>query len=230
MRVSKINWTLWLAILAVIVGFGPLAMAQEPVTEEAATEDELIAAAMERSFEEEITVTGSLIPRADLAALSPVTVARGRAGDHLLGCEPHRGPDGQPAAGFRRQNSTVANGATGTATMDLRQLGTSRTLVLINGRRMASGEPGRAGILRPRHQHDPGRTGQESRRPDRRRVDGLRLRRRGRCGQLHHGHRLRGFPRRPAVQLLPARQQQRAGAGNQRGRRFRRPDRQHHGR
>jgi len=36
--------------------------------------DEMIEQAMQRSFEGEITVTGSLIPRADLTALSPVTV------------------------------------------------------------------------------------------------------------------------------------------------------------
>ena len=41
---------------------------------------------------------------------------------------------------FVAQNSSVSNGATGTATVDLRYLGTNRTLVLIDGRRMASGD------------------------------------------------------------------------------------------
>ena len=42
---------------------------------------------------------------------------------------------------FAGQNSTWANGASGTATVDLRNIGSERTLVLINGRRMAPGSP-----------------------------------------------------------------------------------------
>ena len=42
--------------------------------------------------------------------------------------------------------STQANGATTTATVDLRGLGPERTLVLINGRRMPAGSPIQGGI------------------------------------------------------------------------------------
>jgi len=42
---------------------------------EAEVTDEMIEQAMERSFEGDVTVTGSLIPRADLTALSPVVVS-----------------------------------------------------------------------------------------------------------------------------------------------------------
>jgi iron complex outermembrane receptor protein len=42
---------------------------------------------------------------------------------------------------FAAQNSTVSNGASGTATVSLRNLGSSRTLVLIDGRRMGYGSP-----------------------------------------------------------------------------------------
>ncbi|MDE2369403.1 MAG: TonB-dependent receptor [Burkholderiales bacterium] len=45
----------------------------------------------------------------------------------------------QVFAGFGAQ---VSNGATGTATVDLRGLGPSRTLVLVNGRRLPAGDPG----------------------------------------------------------------------------------------
>jgi outer membrane receptor protein involved in Fe transport len=41
---------------------------------------------------------------------------------------------------FNAQNSTISNGASGTATVDLRYLGPNRTLVLIDGRRMSSGD------------------------------------------------------------------------------------------
>ncbi|GMV47752.1 MAG: hypothetical protein AMXMBFR66_31500 [Pseudomonadota bacterium] len=40
---------------------------------------------------------------------------------------------------FADQNSTVSNGASGTASVNLRGLGSSRTLVLVNGRRMPMG-------------------------------------------------------------------------------------------
>ena len=39
------------------------------------------------------------------------------------------------------QGSTISNGADGTATVDLRGLGTSRTLTLVNGRRLLPGDP-----------------------------------------------------------------------------------------
>ena len=131
--------TFWVGILvtSMVVGYGLPAMAQEA---EEPSEDDLIAAAMEKSFEEEITITGSLIPRADLTALSPVTVMEVpqeltysgivRIEDLVVSLP-------QVWAG---QNSTVANGATGTATINLRHLGTARTLVLINGRRLAPGD------------------------------------------------------------------------------------------
>ena len=42
---------------------------------------------------------------------------------------------------FAAQGSNVSNGATGTATVNLRGLGQNRTLVLINGRRLQPGDP-----------------------------------------------------------------------------------------
>jgi outer membrane receptor protein involved in Fe transport len=88
---------------------------------------------------EQIQVTGSLIPRPTLEAMSPVTTLdvetityRGMTRvEDLLQSLPQV---------FAAQNSTVSNGASGTATVDLRYLGTNRTLVLIDGRRMSSGD------------------------------------------------------------------------------------------
>jgi iron complex outermembrane recepter protein len=40
------------------------------------------------------------------------------------------------------QNNTISNGSNGTATVDLRGLGTNRTLVLIDGKRLGPGDPG----------------------------------------------------------------------------------------
>jgi len=95
---------------------------------------------------EEITVTGSRIPSRNLISASPVTTLSQeemqfqgvtRVEDML-----NRLP--QVAAS---QNANVANGSSGTATVNLRNLGVSRTLVLLNGRRMPSGSPRQNGNL-----------------------------------------------------------------------------------
>jgi len=101
--------------------------------------DKMIEQAMERSFEGEVTVTGSLIPRADLTALSPVTVMEVPAELTYSGIVRIEDLITQMPQAFAGQNSTIANGATGTATVSLRNLGSNRTLVLINGRRMPPG-------------------------------------------------------------------------------------------
>jgi outer membrane receptor protein involved in Fe transport len=129
--------------LAILIGLMAVGLAALPVmAQESETDpltDEMIEQAMERSFEGEVTVTGSLIPRADLTALSPVTVME--VPQELTYSGTVRIEDlvkTMPQA-FAGQNSTVANGASGTATISLRQLGTVRTLVLINGRRLPPG-------------------------------------------------------------------------------------------
>jgi len=133
----KLNLRLAFLIGLVAIGLAALpAVAQE--TDELT--DEMIEQAMERSFEGEVTVTGSLIPRADLTALSPVTVME--VPQELTYSGTVRIEDlvtSMPQA-FAGQNSTVANGASGTATISLRQLGTVRTLVLMNGRRLPPGD------------------------------------------------------------------------------------------
>ena len=51
---------------------------------------------------------------------------------------------GTPA--FSRTNSNFQTASVGVATVDLRNLGTSRTLVLINGRRVVAGVPGESAV------------------------------------------------------------------------------------
>jgi iron complex outermembrane receptor protein len=88
---------------------------------------------------DEVTVTGSLIPREDLSSLSPVSVVNS---DEILYQGTGRIEDliqNLPQA-FTAQNASISNGATGTATVQLRNLGARRTLALLNGRRMASGD------------------------------------------------------------------------------------------
>lgn len=88
----------------------------------------------------EIIVTGSRIPRQNLAAVSPTTVIEGKEvklqgvalTERLINSLPQVSPD---------QGTFISNGAIGTATVDLRGLGPGRTLVLINGRRLLPGDP-----------------------------------------------------------------------------------------
>jgi len=89
---------------------------------------------------EEVMVTGSRIQKANLVSSSPVTqigaediqVGGITRVEDLLNDLP------QVAAS---NSSGDANGATGTATLNLRNLGTVRTLVLVNGRRLPMGSP-----------------------------------------------------------------------------------------
>jgi len=88
----------------------------------------------------EIVVTGSRIPTPNLTSVSPVTAVTSQElklqgttnVENLLNNLP------QVFADF---SSGVSNGATGTATVNLRGLGSTRTLVLVDGRRMMPGDP-----------------------------------------------------------------------------------------
>ncbi len=88
----------------------------------------------------EIVVTGSRIPQTNLVTTSPVTQVTGEDID-VAGVTRVEDLVAQLPQAFAAQNSTVANGASGTATVSLRNLGSSRTLVLIDGRRMGYGSP-----------------------------------------------------------------------------------------
>jgi iron complex outermembrane receptor protein len=89
---------------------------------------------------EEIVVTGSRIPQANLVTTSPVTQVTSEDID-VQGVTRVEDLITQLPQAFAAQNSTVVNGASGTATVSLRNLGSSRTLVLIDGRRMGYGSP-----------------------------------------------------------------------------------------
>ena len=89
---------------------------------------------------EEIVVTGSHLHRSHLVSSSPVTEVDG---DELLFQGAVRVEDmvrTLPQV-FSGQNTSQSNGATGTANLNLRNLGTLRTLVLVNGRRLPIGSP-----------------------------------------------------------------------------------------
>ena len=86
----------------------------------------------------EIVVTGSRIRAANLESTTPVTQVT--AADVVTqGVTRIEDLVNQLPQAFAAQNVTVSNGSTGTATLDLRGLGSPRTLVLIDGRRMPYG-------------------------------------------------------------------------------------------
>ncbi|NOW45525.1 outer membrane receptor protein involved in Fe transport [Novosphingobium sp. SG751A] len=87
-----------------------------------------------------IVVTGTRIVNPNLKSAAPITtvsaldlkVAGTTRTEDILNQLPQV---------FAAQSSTLANGASGTAEVDLRGLGPKRTLVLINGRRLMAGDP-----------------------------------------------------------------------------------------
>ena len=87
---------------------------------------------------QEVVVTGSRIAAPNLETTSPVTQVTA-ADIAVQGVTRVEDLINQLPQAFAAQNATVANGSTGTATVNLRGLGSPRTLVLIDGRRMPYG-------------------------------------------------------------------------------------------
>jgi outer membrane receptor protein involved in Fe transport len=89
---------------------------------------------------EEITVTGSRIPARNLISSSPVTTVS-QEEIAFQGVTRIEDMLNRLPQVYAAQGANQANGATNTATVDLRGLGAERTLVLVNGRRLPSGSP-----------------------------------------------------------------------------------------
>lgn len=93
---------------------------------------------------ERIEVTGSRIKRADMETASPVTVIDSSA-ILATGATSIDGVlQSMTSAGGAMTNPGINNGSGGNARVNLRGLGASRTLVLVNGRRMISSGTGAA--------------------------------------------------------------------------------------
>jgi len=90
--------------------------------------------------EESIVVTGTRIRQPNLTSASPVTVI-GSEEVRLQGTTRTEDLLNSLPQSFAAQGSNISNGSTGTATVNLRGLGSSRTLVLVNGRRLMPGDP-----------------------------------------------------------------------------------------
>ncbi|HEX6740478.1 MAG TPA: TonB-dependent receptor plug domain-containing protein, partial [Sphingomicrobium sp.] len=88
----------------------------------------------------EIVITGSRIPQPNLTSASPVTVLSSQD-IKLQGTTRTEDLINSLPQSFAAQGSNISNGALGIATVNLRGLGVTRTLVLINGRRLQPGDP-----------------------------------------------------------------------------------------
>ena len=129
----------FVVVSMLMVGYGSIAAAQEPAPA-AEQNQQAVDETADRTFEEEITITGSLIPRPSLDSLSPVTVVDVQEELTLTGTTRIEDLIISLPQVFAGQNSTISNGSTGIASIDLRFLGAVRTLVLVNGRRLALGD------------------------------------------------------------------------------------------
>lgn len=88
----------------------------------------------------EIVVTGSRIANPNATSASPLTVISSQE-VRLQGATRTEDLLNNLPQVFSGQGSALSNGASGTATVDLRNLGPQRTLVLVNGRRLMPGDP-----------------------------------------------------------------------------------------
>ncbi len=112
-----------------------LATAQEDDAAETVT-----AAEDETARQATVYVTGTRIAQPNLVTTSPVSTVTSQD-IKLQGVTRVEDLVVQLPQAFAAQNSSVSNGATGTATVSLRNLGSDRTLVLIDGKRMPYGSP-----------------------------------------------------------------------------------------
>ncbi|HEY3951492.1 TonB-dependent receptor domain-containing protein [Phenylobacterium sp.] len=88
----------------------------------------------------EIVVTGTRIPSPNLTSIAPVTTV-GSAEIKAQGVTRIEDITNSLPQVFAGQGSSVTNGATGAAVVNLRGLGPNRTLVLIDNRRLMPGDP-----------------------------------------------------------------------------------------
>jgi iron complex outermembrane recepter protein len=132
------------AALAVGLGWMPgIAAAQDAVADPALAE-----AAAQPEVGGEIVVTGSRIARPELTSNVPVAVI---GSDDLLRDAATNVQDTlnelpQVGVGTSRTNTNFLTSGNGVATVNLRNLGDSRTLVLVNGRRYVAGLAGTSAV------------------------------------------------------------------------------------
>jgi outer membrane receptor protein involved in Fe transport len=95
-----------------------------------------------------VVVTGSRIKQPNLTSISPVTAVSSET-VKLEGVTRVEDLINNLPQAFADFGGNLSNGATGAATVNLRGLGSQRTLVLVNGRRLMPGDPQQNGNAAP---------------------------------------------------------------------------------
>lgn len=126
------------------IGAAPLVLSVAMVSAPAIAQDD----AAEAGYSDAIVVTGSRIARPDLESVVPVAVVDSQSleRDAAVNIQDVLNELPQVGIGNSRTNSNFLTGANGVATVNLRNLGDSRTLVLINGRRVIAGVGGTSAV------------------------------------------------------------------------------------
>jgi len=123
---------------------GALCAGAPAVAQEATDQEEAGAASLE-----EVVVTGSRIAQPNLESVSPLQVIGAEDIDAAGAPNVQDVLLQNPTVGtptISRTNSNFSTSSAGVATVDLRNLGISRTLVLVNGRRFVAGIPGESAV------------------------------------------------------------------------------------
>jgi iron complex outermembrane recepter protein len=108
----------------------------------------LPAQAQQDSTIQEVVVTGSRIPQPNLTSVSPLT-AVGSDQVKIEGVTRVEDLINNLPQAFADFGGNLSNGSTGAATVNLRNLGSQRTLVLVNSRRLMPGDPTQNGAASP---------------------------------------------------------------------------------
>ncbi|MDB5721822.1 MAG: TonB-dependent receptor [Alphaproteobacteria bacterium] len=148
MRMTRLSCMASTALCLAFLAAGS-ARAQAPVATEGRNADEAASAqpdanATAAAGDEAIVVTGTRIRSPNLTSAVPITSLEASeltdTGNVSLGDELNKLP--AMHATFSQANSTGFIGTSGLNLLDLRGLGTARTLVLVNGRRHITAQPG----------------------------------------------------------------------------------------
>ena len=143
--------------LLLMLGFASAAQAQSEQVSPADSADGPVAvsqpaAAPEEPTAQDIVVTGSRIRRPDLESDSPVNVLSSEALERKGTVNVQDAVNELPQLGIgqgnKTQNFDTLNSGYGTGGdyLNLRNLGTQRTLVVVNGRRFIGGDPGTSAV------------------------------------------------------------------------------------
>lgn len=133
------------SLFASTILFGSMALLTPASAQQAAPQP----AAEEPASEDVIVVTGSRIANPSATSASPLQIVgaeqiRESGAVNIQDVLLQNPVFGTP--GISRTNSSFATQSAGVATVDLRNLGSDRTLTLVNGRRFVAGVPGSAAV------------------------------------------------------------------------------------